>query len=65
MYRDKCKIMYTNSLIYYTECDDVYEIMKRDIARFDTNNSADNVYGIPLANKKVKIRSNEGEQRCI
>ena len=34
MYRDKCKIMYTDSLIYHIECDDVYKNMKRDIARF-------------------------------
>jgi len=56
MYRDKCKIMYTDtdSLIYHIECDDVYKNMKRDIARFDTSNyPADNVYGMPLANKTV------------
>ena len=44
MYRDKCKIMYTDtdSLI---ECDDVYKNMKRDIARFDTSDyPVDNVY---------------------
>jgi len=42
------------SLIYHIECFDVYEIMKRDINRFDTSNYVvDNVYGIPLANKKV------------
>ncbi|KAG5316742.1 PDZD4 protein, partial [Acromyrmex insinuator] len=55
MYRDKCKIMYidTDSLIYYIKCD-VYEIMKRDITRFDTSDyPADNMYGMPLANKKV------------
>ncbi|KYQ49525.1 hypothetical protein ALC60_11402, partial [Trachymyrmex zeteki] len=56
MYRDKCKIMYTDtdSLIYHIECEDVYETMKLDIARFDTSDyPADNAYGIPLANKKV------------
>jgi len=56
MYRDKCKIMYTDtdSLIYHIEYDDVYKNMKHDIARFDTSDyPADNVYGIPLANKKV------------
>ncbi|KYN29965.1 hypothetical protein ALC57_00581 [Trachymyrmex cornetzi] len=56
MYRDKCKIMYTDtdSLIYRIECDDAYETMKRDIARFDTSDyPADNAYGMPLANKKV------------
>ncbi|XP_077282587.1 uncharacterized protein LOC143908702 [Temnothorax americanus] len=56
LYRDKCKVMYTDtdSLIYDIECDDVYDIMKRDIHRFDTSDYAiDNAYGIPLANKKV------------
>jgi len=50
--REKCKIMYTHtdSLIYHVECDDVYDIMKSDISRFDTSDSA---YSIPLANKKV------------
>ncbi|KYN31630.1 hypothetical protein ALC56_14129 [Trachymyrmex septentrionalis] len=49
MYRDKCKIMYTDtdSLIYCVEYEDyiVYETMKRDSARFDTSDyPADNVY---------------------
>jgi len=55
MYREKCKVMYTDtdSLIYLIECDDVYE-MKHDISRFNTSNyTVDNMYGIPLANKKV------------
>ena len=44
----------TYSFIYCIECDNVYETMKRDIAKFDTSDySADNVYGMPLANKKV------------
>ena len=56
LFRDKCKIMYTDtdSLIYRVECEDVYETMKRDIARFDTSDyPTDNAYGTPLANKKV------------
>jgi len=56
MYREKCKVMYTDmdSLIYHIKCDNVYEIMKRDISRFDTSDYAvNNVYGIPLVNKKV------------
>jgi len=35
------------------ECNNVYEMMKRDIGKFDTNNYPDNVYGMPLANKKL------------
>jgi len=56
MYRDKCKVMYTNTnnLIYLIECDNVYDIMKCNVSRFDTSDYAiDNVYGIPLINKKV------------
>jgi len=54
LYRDKCKIIDTDSLIYHIECDDVYKNMKHDIARFDTSDyPADNVYDMPLANKKV------------
>ncbi|KYN08269.1 hypothetical protein ALC62_00752 [Cyphomyrmex costatus] len=55
LFREKCKIMYTDTdLIYHVECDDVYEIIKRDIDRFDTSDySIDNPYNIPLANKKV------------
>jgi len=45
----------TDSFIYLIECDDVYEIMKRDISRFDTSNyTVDNVYGILFANKKYQ-----------
>ncbi|XP_071635068.1 uncharacterized protein [Temnothorax longispinosus] len=47
LYRDSCKIMYTDtdSLIYYIKCDDAYENMKHDTARFDTSDYAvDNAY---------------------
>ncbi|KYN12413.1 hypothetical protein ALC57_15418 [Trachymyrmex cornetzi] len=56
LFCDKCKIIYTDtdSLIYRVECEDVYETMKRNIARFDTSDyPIDNAYGMPLANKKV------------
>ncbi|KAL6418828.1 hypothetical protein ACFW04_011750 [Cataglyphis niger] len=44
----------TDSLIYRVECEDIYENIKRDIDRFDTSDyAADNVYGMPLVNKKV------------
>ncbi|KYM83968.1 hypothetical protein ALC53_05636 [Atta colombica] len=47
LFRENCKIMYidTDSLIYYIECDNIYDIMKHDINRFDTSNYAiDNAY---------------------
>ncbi|XP_070153677.1 uncharacterized protein [Polyergus mexicanus] len=48
------KPIYVDSLIYHIECEDVYENMKRDIARFDTSDyPANKAYGIPLENKKV------------
>jgi len=56
LYREKCKVMYTDtdSLIYHIECNDVYDVMKRNISRFDTSNyPIDNAHGIPLANKKI------------
>jgi len=56
LYRDKCKIMYTDTdnLVYHIECENVYEKMKRDIARFDTSDyPVDNAYGMSLANKRV------------
>jgi len=36
-FREKCKIMYTDtdSLIYHINCDDIYDVMKRDIAKFE------------------------------
>ncbi|KMQ82259.1 hypothetical protein RF55_23628, partial [Lasius niger] len=56
MYRDKCRVMYTDtdSLIYYIECEDVYENIKRNVDKFDTSEyPVDNAYGIPLVNKKI------------
>jgi len=31
LFREKCKVMYTDTDIYHIECDDIYDIMKRDI----------------------------------
>jgi len=54
LFRENCKVMYTDNLIYYIEYDNIYDIMKRDINRFDTSDYAiDNAYCIPLANKKI------------
>ena len=55
LYRDKCKIMYTDtdSLIYLLECENVYEDIKRDIARFDTSDPERNKYDIPRVNNKI------------
>ncbi|XP_015120052.1 uncharacterized protein LOC107043199 [Diachasma alloeum] len=53
---DSAKLMYTDtdSLLYEFKVPDIYECMKRDIARFDTcDYPSDNVYGMPLVNKKV------------
>ncbi|XP_015117962.1 uncharacterized protein LOC107041751 [Diachasma alloeum] len=53
---DSPKLMYTDtdSLLYEFKVPDIYECMKRDIARFDASDYlSDNVYGMPLVNKKV------------
>lgn len=55
--KDNCNVLYTDtdSLIYEIRGHDVYEIMRRDCHQyFDTSDySADNVWSIPLVNKKV------------
>ena len=44
----------TDSFIYNIRTDNVYEDMKQNIDLFDTSDySVNNVYGIPLVNKKV------------
>ena len=55
IYREKCKIMYIDSFIYHKKCDDVYDAMKRDIARFDMSDYSDErrITCMPLMNKKV------------
>lgn len=54
LYREKCRVMYTDtdSLIYHIECNDVYEMIKREVQRFDTSDyPVDNVYD--MINKKI------------
>ncbi|KYN15192.1 hypothetical protein ALC57_12602 [Trachymyrmex cornetzi] len=56
LYRDTCKILYTDtdSLIYLLECENLYEDIKRDIARFDTSDYPERkVYDIPRVNNKI------------
>ncbi|KYN27561.1 hypothetical protein ALC57_03049 [Trachymyrmex cornetzi] len=56
LYRDTCKILYTDtdSLIYLLECENVYEDIKRDIARFNTSDYPEiNAYDIPRVNNKI------------
>ncbi|XP_018378151.1 PREDICTED: uncharacterized protein LOC108770891 [Trachymyrmex cornetzi] len=48
------KIYHTDSLIYLLECENVYEDIKRDIARYDTNDYPErNAYDIPRVNNKI------------
>jgi len=53
LYHKKCKIMYTDtdSLIYHIECDDVYDIIKREITKFNTSDYP--TTHMVLINKKV------------
>ena len=44
----------TDSLFYRFNVPDIYDYIKRDLTRFDTNDyPSDNIHGITLVNKKV------------
>jgi len=52
----KLCILIRIALYIIIECDDVYDVMKRDINKFDTSDyPTDNAYGIPLVNKKKRV----------
>jgi len=51
-FREKCKIIYTGSLIYHIECDVC--TTSWNVISIDTSDySSDNAYSIPLENKKI------------
>ncbi|KAJ8973271.1 hypothetical protein NQ317_005694 [Molorchus minor] len=54
---EQCKLLYTDtdSLVYELQCNDAYEeVIRKDIDRFGTSDyPKDNLWNIPLVNKKV------------
>ena len=51
-FEDRCKLLYTDSLIYEISDEDIYKVIKRDISNFDTSDyPADNIFGIPPSSR--------------
>jgi len=54
LFRENCYVHWHEYLIYHIKCDDIYDIMKCDINKFNTSDYViDNAYDIPLVNKKI------------
>ena len=55
-FANNCKLLYTDtdSLIYEIICENIYDLMKEDLSRFDTSDyPKDNIYNMPRVNNKV------------
>jgi len=49
----------TDSLIYHIECDDVYDIMKHDIAKFDTSDYLKTTHTVFHSSIKMGLMKDE------
>lgn len=65
---NECKLLYTDtdSLVYSIVCDNFYNNLKEDISLFDTSDyNSNNIFGIPLANKKLPGLMKDENNGCI